>query len=66
MSPQYLWLRIYVSSFRNRQSADIHRPFGIDFLNFSPKIKRISDEQKQQLMDSGRKGAQAFLARVSK
>ena len=45
------------------QPADWPRTISIDFLNFSPKIKRISDAQKQQLMDSGRKGAQAFLAR---
>ena len=45
------------------QPADWQRTISIDFLNFSPKIKRISDAQKKQLMDSGRKGAQAFLAR---
>ena len=43
------------------QPADWPRTISIDFLNFSPKIKRISDAQKKQLMDSGRKGAQAFL-----
>ena len=45
------------------QPADQARTISIDFLNFSPKIKRISDAQKQQLMDSGRKGVQAFLHR---
>ncbi len=45
------------------QPGDWQRTISIDFLNFSPKIKRISDVQKQQLLDSGRKGAQAFLAR---
>jgi NTE family protein len=45
------------------QPADWPRTISIDFLNFSPKIKRISDEQKRQLMDSGRKGAQAFFGR---
>jgi len=48
------------------QPADRQRTISIDFLNFSPKIKRISDAQKQQLMDSGRKGAQVFLVRASK
>ena len=48
------------------QPADWERTISIDFLNFSPKIKRISDAQKKQLMDSGRKGAQAFLARAPK
>ena len=43
------------------QPGDWQRTISIDFLNFSPKIKRISDEQKKQLMDSGRKGAQAFF-----
>ncbi len=45
------------------QPADWARTISIDFLNFSPNIKRISDAQKKQLMDSGRRGAQAFLAR---
>ena len=44
------------------QPADWQRTISIDFLGFSPKIKRMSDAQKKQLMDSGRKGAQAFLA----
>ena len=43
------------------QPGDWQRTISIDFLNFSPKIKRISDAQKKQLMDSGRKGAQAFF-----
>ncbi|WP_188561230.1 patatin-like phospholipase family protein [Hymenobacter frigidus] len=41
--------------------ADWQRTISINFLGFSPKIKRISDAQKQQLMDSGRQGVQAFL-----
>ena len=45
------------------QPADWPRTISIDFLNFSPKIKRISDVQKKQLMDSGRRGAQAFFGR---
>jgi NTE family protein len=45
------------------QPADQGRTINIDFLNFSPKIKRISDAQKKQLMDSGRKGVQAFFGR---
>ncbi len=43
------------------QPADWKRTISINFLNFSPKIKRISDAQKQQLMQSGRWGAQAFF-----
>ena len=45
------------------QPADQMRTVNIDFLNFSPRIKRISDAQKKQLMDSGRKGVQAFFSR---
>ena len=41
--------------------ADQPRTISIDFLNFSPKIKRISDAQKQQLMASGQRGVQAFF-----
>ena len=43
--------------------SDQPRTISIDFLNFSPKIKRVSDAQKQQLMASGRAGVRAFLAR---
>ena len=43
------------------QPADWPRTISIDFLDFSPRIKRISDGQKQQLMDSGRRGVEAFL-----
>ena len=43
------------------QPADWPRTTSINFLNFSPKIKRISEAQKKQLMDSERKGAQVFF-----
>lgn len=46
--------------------ADWQRTISINFLGFSPKIKRISSAQKQQLMDSGRAGVQAFFAGRSK
>jgi NTE family protein len=45
------------------QPKDFTRTVSINFLGFSPKIKRVTDVQKQQLMDSGRKGVQDFLAR---
>ena len=45
------------------QPNDWQRTISIDFLNFSPKIKRVTDAQKQQLMDSGRKGVQAFFSK---
>lgn len=44
------------------QPADWQRTISINFLGFSPKIKRISSAQKQQLMASGRAGVQAFFA----
>ena len=43
------------------QPADWQRTISINFLGFSPRIKRVSDAQKQQLMDSGRTGVQAFF-----
>ena len=45
------------------QPADWQRTISINFLGFSPKIKRISSAQKQQLMASGRQGVQTFLNR---
>ena len=45
------------------QPADRRRTISIDFLNFSPKIKRVTDAQKKQLMDSGQRGVQAFFSR---
>jgi len=44
--------------------ADWQRTISINFLGFSPKIKRISAAQKQQLMASGRAGVQAFFSRT--
>ncbi|MBO0360544.1 patatin-like phospholipase family protein [Hymenobacter sp. BT186] len=41
---------------------DWARTVSISTLGFNPKIKRVSDAQKQQLMDSGRSGVQAFFA----
>ena len=48
------------------QPNDWQRTVSINFLGFSPKIKRITDTQKQQLMDSGRAGVQAFMNARSK
>jgi NTE family protein len=45
------------------QPADWSRTISINTLGFSPKIKRISDKQKRQLMDSGQRGVQAFMSR---
>ncbi|RPD49567.1 patatin [Hymenobacter sediminis] len=45
------------------QPADWPRTISINTLGFNPKIKRMSEAQKQQLMESGRVGAQAFFER---
>ena len=46
------------------QPTDWPRTISINTLGFSPKVKHISLAQKQQLVESGRRGAQAFLART--
>jgi NTE family protein len=43
---------------------DWSRTISINTLDFSPKIKRMSEAEKQQLMDSGRRGVQAFVLRA--
>ena len=43
------------------QPADWARTVSISTLGFNPKIKRVSEAQKQQLVASGRAGVQAFL-----
>ena len=48
-----VFARISFENVNPLQPTDYPRPISIDFLNFSPKIKRISD-------------AQAFLARAPK
>ncbi|NVO33342.1 patatin-like phospholipase family protein [Hymenobacter lapidiphilus] len=44
-------------------ASDWPRTVSISTVGFNPKIKRLSAEQKQQLMDSGRNGVQEFLGR---
>lgn len=44
------------------RSEDWARTVSISTLGFNPKIKRVSEAQKQQLMDSGRSGVQTFFA----
>ena len=46
------------------QPADWPRTISISTLGFSPKVKRVPMSQKQQLVESGRRGAQEFLARA--
>ena len=45
------------------QPADWARTVSISTLGFNPKIKRVSEAQKQQLVASGRAGVQAFFGR---
>ncbi|SHJ39525.1 NTE family protein [Hymenobacter daecheongensis DSM 21074] len=45
------------------RATDWARTISISTAGFNPKIKRVSAAQKQQLMDSGRAGVRAFLAR---
>ncbi|OUJ76333.1 hypothetical protein BXP70_01370 [Hymenobacter crusticola] len=46
------------------QPDDWKRTVSISTLGFNPKIKRVSEDQKQQLVESGRKGVQDFFAKV--
>ncbi|WP_180754390.1 patatin-like phospholipase family protein [Hymenobacter sp. DG01] len=46
------------------QPEDWPRTISINTLGFNPKIKRMSEGQKRQLMESGRVGAQAFFERL--
>ncbi|WP_188811537.1 patatin-like phospholipase family protein [Hymenobacter cavernae] len=43
------------------QPEDWKRTVSISTLGFNPKIKRISEAQKQQLVESGRQGVQVFF-----
>ena len=61
-----MFTRISFENVNSLQPANYPRLISIDFLNFSPKIKRISGAQKKQLMDSGLQGVQTFLARAPK
>lgn len=45
------------------QPADWPRTISISTVGISPKVKRMPASQKQLLVDSGRKGAQAFIGR---
>ena len=57
---------LYTVAIENLSPArptDQARTISISTLGFNPKIKRVSDAQKQQLTDSGRAGVQAFFGR---
>ncbi|SET91837.1 patatin-like phospholipase family protein [Hymenobacter actinosclerus] len=45
-------------------ASDWPRTVSISTVGFNPKIKRLSAQQKQQLMDSGAAGVREFMSRV--
>lgn len=45
------------------QPTDWKRTISISTLGFNPKIKRVPEAQKQQLVESGRQGVQDFFAK---
>ncbi len=54
---------VAIENLNPARSEDWARTVSISTLGFNPKIKRISDAQKRQLMDSGRAGVQVFFGR---
>lgn len=56
---------VAIENLNPAQPADWRRTISISTLGFNPKIKRVSDAQKKQLLDSGRQGVLDFRARRS-
>ncbi|QJX46472.1 patatin-like phospholipase family protein [Hymenobacter taeanensis] len=54
---------VAIENLNPTQPRDWERTVSISTRGFNPKIKRLSDTQKQDLMDSGREGVQAFFRR---
>ncbi|MBC6697375.1 patatin-like phospholipase family protein [Hymenobacter sp. BT190] len=54
---------VAIENLNPARPADWARTVSISTMGFNPKIKRVSDAQKQLLMDSGRAGVQAFFGR---
>ena len=58
---------LYTVALENLNPAlpgDWPRTISINTLGFSPKVRRISAQQKEQLVASGRQGVQAFFSRA--
>jgi NTE family protein len=55
---------VAVENLNPAQTADWQRTVSISTAGFSPKIKRLSDEQKARLLASGQAGAHQFFART--
>lgn len=54
---------VAIENLNPAQPEDWRRTISISTLGFNPKIKRVSEAQKQQLMNSGREGVRAFFIR---
>ncbi len=53
-----------VSEAANRSNftpEDLKRTISIDFQNISPRVRKLSDEEKRTLLESGKKGVEEFL-----
>lgn len=45
----------------NFTAADLKRTISIDFQDISPRVRKLSDEEKKLLIESGKKGVEVFL-----
>ncbi|WP_045689000.1 patatin-like phospholipase family protein [Hymenobacter sp. AT01-02] len=54
---------VAIENLNPAQPSDWPRTISISTRGFNPKIKRMSAAQKQELVDSGQQGAQAFFRR---
>ncbi|UYZ62480.1 patatin-like phospholipase family protein [Hymenobacter weizhouensis] len=52
---------VAIENLNPARPEDWARTISISTLGFNPRIKRISDEQKQQLLSSGQQGVQTFF-----
>ena len=52
---------VAIENLNTPRPEDWARTISISTLGFNPKIKRVSDAQKQQLIDSGREGVRTFF-----
>ncbi|KAA9333198.1 patatin-like phospholipase family protein [Hymenobacter busanensis] len=57
---------VAIENLNPAQPQDWRRTVSINTAGFNPKIKRLSDEQKQTLVSSGRQGVQAFMQRAQR
>ncbi|GAA4392342.1 patatin-like phospholipase family protein [Hymenobacter koreensis] len=55
---------VAIENLNPAQPLDWQRTVSISTMGFNPKIKRVSEEQKQLLVNSGQQGVQAFFGRT--